>query len=854
MAIVYLADDLKHERRVALKVLKPELAAVVGAERFLAEIKTTANLQHPHILPLHDSGEADRFLFYVMPYVEGETLRDRMGREKQLPVDEAVRIATDVAEALHVAHKRGVIHRDIKPANILLSEGRPLVADFGIALAVSAAGGGRLTETGLSMGTPYYMSPEQASADRDPSAASDVYSLGCVLYEMLVGEPPHMGGSAQAVLARILTERPSSPESLRPAVPPNVDAVIRKALEKLPADRFSSALDFAKALADPGYRYGEEAPGEAVTSVGPWKGASLAFATLALLMGALAGWSTLRPEPPGQEVHFELVTPDGRLPIVLSGVAIAVSPDGSRIVYQGGGPTGAGQLWQRSLDDPEAVPIPGTTAGRSPVFSPDGQSILFSVAGGSRKKIVYLDGGAPLTLVEGIPGVGPDAWGPDGVYFVQDGHISRVPAVGGEVEAVTSGTDVRHSSPEVLPDGRGLLLAVYDAVRGTSRIAVVGPEGGEPREILTGVMARYSVSGHIVFATAGGALMAAPFDLNTLEAGDPTMILDGVQSGPTGPQFALSKAGTLVYMDGFSGDLEFVWVSSGGEVTPVDSTAIPGPSDIGWEISPDGRRLAYQRATNGNEDIWIAELPNGPATRLTFDEAEDERPHWGPDGSFVSFTRSIEGENGQLWRKSADNTGSAEFVYGGVDVNEGVWSPGGEWLVLLAGTSSLRSIFAVRPGVDTAAVLLFGQDGVSYNGPSVSRDGRYLAYSSEESGEPRVYVNTFPDVRGGRWEVSAGGGQSVWSRDGNQLFVRPISALAAAYFVTDPAFRILRTTTLFDVPAGARMRRLGGGGNFDVMPDGQRFLLAREVGSEESPSRVMVFLNFSDRLKRLVPE
>ena len=206
MATVYLAEDLKHERKVALKVLKSELAAVVGAERFLAEIKTTANLQHPHILPLHDSGAADSFLFYVMPFVEGETLGDRLKREKQLPIDEAVRIATDVAEALGAAHEQGIIHRDIKPANILLSRGRPLVADFGIALAVTTAGGGRLTETGLSMGTPFYMSPEQASADREPSAASDVYSLGCVLYEMLVGEPPYVGSTAQAVLAKILTD------------------------------------------------------------------------------------------------------------------------------------------------------------------------------------------------------------------------------------------------------------------------------------------------------------------------------------------------------------------------------------------------------------------------------------------------------------------------------------------------------------------------------------------------------------------------------------------------------------------------------------------------------------------------
>jgi serine/threonine-protein kinase len=207
MATVYLADDLKHERKVALKVLKPELAAVIGAERFLAEIKTTANLQHPHILPLHDSGEADGLLFYVMPYVEGESLRERLDRDRQLGVDEAVGIATKVAAALQAAHERGVIHRDIKPANILLSKGEPLISDFGIALAVSAGGAGRLTETGLSLGTPHYMSPEQATGDQSVGAATDLYALGCVLYEMLVGEPPYTGSTPQAILGKIIPER-----------------------------------------------------------------------------------------------------------------------------------------------------------------------------------------------------------------------------------------------------------------------------------------------------------------------------------------------------------------------------------------------------------------------------------------------------------------------------------------------------------------------------------------------------------------------------------------------------------------------------------------------------------------------
>ena len=248
MATVYLADDLKHDRKVALKVLKPELAAVLGAERFLVEIKTTARLQHPHILPLFDSGTADGFLYYVMPYIEGETLREKLGRETQLGIDEAVQIATEVADALDYAHRSGVIHRDIKPENILLHDGRPMVADFGIALAVSAAAGGRMTETGLSLGTPHYMSPEQATAEKELTNRSDIYSLGGVLYEMLTGSPPHVGSSAQQIIMKIVTEEAPSVTAMRKSVPPNVAAAVAKALEKLPADRFASAKAFDEAL------------------------------------------------------------------------------------------------------------------------------------------------------------------------------------------------------------------------------------------------------------------------------------------------------------------------------------------------------------------------------------------------------------------------------------------------------------------------------------------------------------------------------------------------------------------------------------------------------------------------------
>ncbi|PYO33407.1 MAG: hypothetical protein DMD32_00925, partial [Gemmatimonadetes bacterium] len=254
MATVYLAQDRKHHRPVAIKVLKPELAAALGPERFLREIDTAARLTHPHILPLHDSGEAAGLLYYVMPYVEGETLRDRLEREGQLPLEEAVRITREVASALSYAHSHDVVHRDIKPENILLSGGEAVVADFGIARAITAAARGQLTETGIAIGTPGYMSPEQGAASARVDERSDIYSLGCVLYEMLAGEPPFTGPSAESIVRQHLAAAPPRVSAMRAAVPPAIEEAIVRALAKTPADRFATAADFVEALAAPAQR------------------------------------------------------------------------------------------------------------------------------------------------------------------------------------------------------------------------------------------------------------------------------------------------------------------------------------------------------------------------------------------------------------------------------------------------------------------------------------------------------------------------------------------------------------------------------------------------------------------------
>ena len=341
MATVYLARDLKHDRLVAIKVLKPELAAVIGGERFLSEIKTTANLQHPHILALFDSGAVNGTVFYAMPFIDGESLRDKLDREKQLPIDDALRIAREVADALQYAHERGVIHRDIKPENILLQGGHALVADFGIALAASTTGGTRMTETGMSLGTPTYMSPEQAMGERTLDARTDIYALGCVLYEMLVGDPPFTGSTAQAIVARVLTGTPESLTAQRATIPAHVEAAVTTALQKLPADRFASAKAFVDALSNSAFTTAGTAHHltrgtQSLTS----RRTVAALAAVALLSAVAAvagtvGWMRTRRAPEPVEARFAIELPDG---VVFGSPSsskrrMGISPDGSQVAF-----------------------------------------------------------------------------------------------------------------------------------------------------------------------------------------------------------------------------------------------------------------------------------------------------------------------------------------------------------------------------------------------------------------------------------------------------------------------------------------------------------------------------------------
>ncbi len=479
MATVYLAHDLRHDRKVALKLLRPDLAAVIGAERFLAEIRTTANLQHPHILALFDSGRtgdgtagAADFVYYVMPFVEGESLRDRLTGEKQLPVAEAVRIAREVADALEYAHGHGIVHRDIKPENILLHGGHALVADFGIALAASRSEGGtRMTETGMSLGTPHYMSPEQAMGEREITSRSDVYALGCVLYEMLAGEPPFVGPTAQAIVARVMTEEPRSLTLQRKSIPPHVEAAVNTALEKLPADRFASAAAFAAALDNAAFtRATGAAGGAAMVARGtPRPGTLLRVvlpaAAAALVTFGLTRWlGSARGTTGGRSAHVSIPLPEGYELGSSQLTPVAISHDGARIAYVGL-KDGKNRIFVRALEEPEAMALDGTEGGDGPFFSPDGQWIGFFA--GSKLRKIAVSGAALQPLADAPFHRGGD-WGDDGfIYFAPTniGGIWRVPEGGGTATQVTqldtAAGEISHRWPHRVAGTKTLLFAAW---------------------------------------------------------------------------------------------------------------------------------------------------------------------------------------------------------------------------------------------------------------------------------------------------------------------------------------------------------------------------------------------------------
>ena len=853
MATVYLAEDLKHERKVALKVLKPELAAVVGAERFLAEIKTTANLQHPHILPLFDSGEADTYLFYVMPYVEGETLRDRLDRDHQLPVDEAVRIATAVANALDYAHRQGVIHRDIKPGNVLIHDGQPVISDFGIALAVGVAGGGRLTETGLSLGTPHYMSPEQATGDISVGATTDIYALGCVLYETLVGEPPYTGSTAQAILGKIVTGDADPVTTHRKSVPVNVDAAIRKALEKVPADRFASAQGFAKALGDPDFSHGEAQVAGRV--VGLWNRLSFAMTTVAVAATAVAVWGWLeRPSDPLREALWLALDLGETMPDVSSDVV--VSPDRSAFAFASEEPDQA--LWVRHASEATFRRLPGTENARHPAFSPDGGSIVYATQNSLLK--ISLSGGAAQTVLPSgiVPGPGTPFWGDDDtiVFRGNDGLYRIAAAGGGQPQLLMESPGSWVWYPRLLPGGKGVLLTDGR----TRSVALFDLEADTLRVLISeGVDATYVNTGHLIYAHPAGGLFAARFDLRKMELqGDPVPVLDNVSlldlgSRPQNAPYAVAQDGTLVYGAGDYGGRTRAQRLLLVDLNGVEQVLDLAPRVIGevaW--APNGRSIVY----SSGADIFTYDVELGTTPRPLTSEGANVRPVFAPDGSRVAFSSlRADTDDRDLFVKTLDDDAPATLLVRLPGAQYPTQWPADTLIVFESGPGGTSDLWmldlsdADDPRASPYLPLESDLDDIV-----ISRDGTHAAYGSNESGRDEVYIRTFP-TPGQHIQVSREGAQyPFWSpdlgvlhywreeRNGRMTFM-------AAHLRRDRT-AVLSRDSLF---TGDYLRE-----SSDLRPDGESVIVPQDVGfGQEGPasqaSHFLVVINWLEELNRLVP-
>jgi serine/threonine-protein kinase len=893
MATVYLAHDVKHDRKVALKVLRPELAAVIGAERFLQEIKVTANLQHSHILPLYDSGSADGFLFYVMPYVEGQTLRDTLDHDKQLGIEEAVSIAQGVASALDYAHRQGVIHRDIKPDNILLHDGQPLIADFGIALALSHAGGTRLTETGLSIGTPHYMSPEQAMGDRELDARSDVYSLGAMLYEMLSGDPPYTGSTAQAIVAKVITEKAPPITTARDTVPPHVAAAIAKSLNKLPADRFASAAQFANALATPGFTDTVASEvGAAPSRHSPWNAVSIAATAVAAVLAVVAGWALLRASSAAPVTRFAVVLDDDQA-LFFSGqgnpARLGISPDGRELVYvgvAGDAPSsgsypfglrayspGGRQLWHRSFDQLRARPLPETEGAWAPTFAPDGDRVAFLAEANARSiKLLSLAGGPPVSVLDS--GIGSTvSWGPDDyLYFFDESNrrLRRVPASGGPVEDVVTleaPAGVGYGWPFVLPGGKGIIATAIPANQAqatqgnvttrTLQVHVFDVESGESRATLAGAYGIYASSGHLVYVTQQRSLMGVPFDVKALAlAGRPTALLEGLDVRVDGAtDLTLSQNGVLAYtLTSFNAPEEVAWVTRQGITGKVDSAWVRDVEFEGLALSPDGERAAVVIEVEDRGDVWVKQLDRGPLSRLTFEGEYNGYPSWSPDGRFIAY-QSLRDGQWNTWIKPADGSGPEELL---LDLDRDIWgvtwSRDGTWLIVsVDGPPGSDDILAFRPGIDSVPVPIVA-DAFDEFQPTLSPDGRWLAYVSDESGQNEVYVRTFPAAAAGKWQVSTDGGiEPAWDPNSQELYFRSLDgqAILVADIAGGPSSAVSRRVVV--LPEQNDYERNERNRLFEIAPDG-RFAMIQRTGSPDVSGDLVVVQQWFEELRAKVEQ
>ena len=869
MGLVYRATDAQLGRDVALKILPDAFASDPDRlARFRREAQVLASLNHPHIAQIYGTEEdnADGTRALVLELVEGPTLADRIA-DGPIPIDEAVPIARQIAEAVEAAHEAGVIHRDLKPANIKVREdGTVKVLDFGLAKAFqpdpSAASASMsptisltaaATQMGMVMGTAAYMAPEQAKG-LPVDKRADIWAYGAVLFEMLTGKKLFDTGDVSEMLASVLVKEPDI-SSLGGHVPAHIRSVVRQCLVKDPRLRLRDIGDVRLAMAgvfDTRSPAASESTGAVESRFWQQPLAILSMVFLAVAAGGLAVWSLPERDPPRPTRRFTVTLPDSeRLPAALSRL-LALSPDGQTLVYRVRR-TADGQrgLVQRPLAQFEAAPIVEATAGSVPFFSFDGQWLGFFEGGGTGAlKKIAMAGGPAQTLTTLPSGFRGAHWGVDDliVYGGLGGALMQVAAAGGEPTVLFEPADQRRAGyPQVLEGGEGgdVLFTVTDQARVGVELHILDRATGEHRLLLPAAAAgRVVDTGHLVFARSG-ALWAVPWDDARLDViGTPVPVVEGVRVDVLGTvQYDVAGDGTLAYIPGTAAGSErtLVWVDREGNEERLPA---PAAQYVTMSVSPDGERAALAVDDGrGSMDIWISELARGTLTRLTTDAAIDHNPLWDPEGRRVVFRSDRNGRPELFWQP-ADGSPPAELLLSldepVVDIIPGSWSPDGRTLFLSAEfPDTRRDIGMVSIDGDRVWQPLLQTPAHEY-APAISPDGRWLAYSSRESGSFEVYAQRFPEMEG-RQPISVGGGyRPTWSPDGDEIvYIRgpngpPEAVMRVPVDATrDPASLVVgQPVELFDfVYASA----VAGHRYYDLSADAERLLVIAAGAGASNP-------------------
>jgi eukaryotic-like serine/threonine-protein kinase len=823
MATVYRAIDVKHQRDVAIKVLHPDLGAALGSERFLSEIRTTARLQHPHVLPLLDSGEADGLLYYVMPLVTGETLRHRLERENQLPIDDAISIAREVADALGYAHGLGVIHRDIKPENILLRDGHALVADFGIALAVQTAGGARMTQTGLSLGTPQYMSPEQAMGERTIDGRSDLYALGAVTYEMLTGEPPFTGPNVQAIVARLLAEEPRSLTLQRRAVPAGVESAVMRALEKLPADRYSRAADFAAALLvdAPGLAPRRARPrGKPAPRIWPMVAVGTALLAAGFWLGRLLANPKAVAEPSRQ---LAIALPDsvrvafkGSLDAPGGQGSVTISGDGRRIAWVGttARATDDVRLYVRDMSSYTIKAVPGTAGAFAPFLSDDGS--LLGYFSGRELRETNLNNGETRVLVRALSLPNGATYLSNGsvLVAVEDGALTVIAAGGGTRRIVVSApTNTEEDStgvinfPVAVPGdryvvglSRGGPMVVASLANGASR-RILPFAAADSASRIIGAAPR--VVGDHLYWLDHDVVLSATFDAERARlTSEPTPVVSGVRGDLFGAaDFDVANDGTIVFVAGADpsvGHLAWVDRNSG-----VDTLVVPPANYVGFDISPDRRSLLTKSITSsGTTEIRVFDVARGTSTVMDVGTGDISQPGWTADGRSALISVAPHGlASARVLRVPMDGRSSIDTIMpGGLD-RFAISRDGRITILQVSTTRSPNRYLTAGQGAKLYASTNNSpfEELTSLRGyavPALSPDGKWVAYEKYGAGRSEVYVERFP-LDGRPMQASSDAAfEAFFSAKGDRLFYRSgAGVMQVPLMVTGDRMTLGRPTT-----------------------------------------------------------